>query len=412
MPKSWNAPKSIEDFRISSPLLRELRLTDGRELLLTDSGLSAFRVTVTLLDNLDPSEGLAGYSDIWSACHQVLEQCLSKGQEPENGEEYVRLIMTELASRIAVYTYIVPIFGVGLDGIDEITLGRLRLIRPSKTLIESLGLQYSADHLETMLDQTKQYLWLMGSVRGTSDTSKERFIEFCRLACGLLAVNAASMYELGSYGFRIGVITMPEEGHGRALSLSWKDTDRELRISSKSVRVQPFSINLELLAAITESAIGRKAIAIMESENRTQLEEAWVRALFWYSDGHRDPTPVMRFLKFWSCAEVFFSAGQTNISESVSFGLAATVVYGDFRSPEPPEFQGLKKKLKNMYGLRSKATHRASYSHVSDKDVADLSQWIAWMLLGMVAFSYQGITTADEATELLRRRAGATSRPT
>lgn len=87
-------------------------------------------------------------------------------------------------------------------------------------------------------------------------------------------------------------------------------------------------------------------------------------------------------------------------------------VYGDFRSPEPPEFQGLKKKLKNMYGLRSKATHRASYSHVSDKDVADLSQWIAWMLLGMVAFSCQGITTADEATELLRRRAGATSRPT
>jgi hypothetical protein len=44
--------------------------------------------------------------------------------------------------------------------------------------------------------------------------------------------------------------------------------------------------------------------------------------------------------------------------------------------------------------------------------VADLSQWIAWMLLGMVAFSCQGITTADEATELLRRRAGATSRPT
>jgi len=278
--------------------------------------------------------------------------------------------------------------------------------RPSKALIDTLGLQYSAEHLEFMLEQTKQYLWLMGSARGTSDTSKERFIERCRLACGLLAVNAASIYQMGSYGFRIGIITTPEEGHGRALSLSWKDIDRELSISSKSVRAQRFSIDLEQRAAITESTIGRKAMQVLESKSRTPLEEAWVRALFWYSDAHRDQTPVMRFLKFWSCAEAFFSVGHTDISESVSFGLAATVVYGEFRSAEPPEFRGLKKKLKNLYAERSKAAHQASYAHVSERDVADLSQWIAWMLLSMVAWSCRGIRTSEEVTELLRRRAG------
>jgi len=411
-PKSWIVPKSIEDFRVSQPLLRELRLTNHHELLLTDSGLAAFRQTVKLLDELDPTDGLAGYSDMSSACRRVLEQCLSEGQQPESGQEYVQLIVTELTTRIATYTYIVPMFGVELDGIDDIALGTLRVVRPSKTLIDSLGLQYSAEHLEFMLAQTKRYLWLMGSVRGTSETSKERFIERCRLACGLLAVNVASIYEMGSYGFRIGIITTPEEGHGRALSLSWKDIDRELSISSRSVRAQRFSINAGLRAAITESMIGRKAIDVLESQSRTALEEAWVRALFWYSDAHRDQTLVMRLLKLWSCAEAFFSTRQLDISESVSFGLAAIIVYGDVPSPEPPEFQGLKKKLKNMYGQRSKATHRASYSHVSDRDVADLSQWIAWMLLGMVALSCQGITTLDEATELLRRRAGVGPRPT
>jgi hypothetical protein len=217
---------------------------------------------------------------------------------------------------------------------------------------------------------------------------------------------------MGSYGFRIGIITMPEEGHGRALSLSWKDIDRELSINSRSVWAQRFSINLEQRAAIAESMIGRKAIESLESNSRTPLMEAWVRALFWYSDAHRDQTLVMRFLKLWSCAEAFFSTGHTDISESVSFGLAATIVYGDFRSPEPPEFRGLKKKLKNMYGQRSKATHRASYSHVSERDVADLSQWIAWMLQSMVALSWQGITTPDKATELLRRRADDGPMPT
>lgn len=409
-PKSWTVPQSIEDFRVSDPLLRELRLTNRRELLLTDSGLLAFRETVRLLDELDPTDGLAGYSDMSSACRRVLEQCLSNGQEPENGQEYVHLILTELTSRIATYSYAVPMFGVELSGIDEIALGTLRVIRPSKAAIDSLGLKYSADHLELMLEQTKQHLWLMGSARGTSDTSKERFIERCRLVCGLLAVNAASIYQMGSYGFRIGIITTPEEGHGRALSLSWKDIGGELSISSKSVRGQRFSIDLEQRAEITESMIGCKAIQMLESESRAPLEEAWVRALFWYSDAHRDQTLVMRFLKLWSCAEAFFSTGHTDISESVSFGLAAMIAYGDFRSPEPPEFRGLKKKLKNMYGQRSRATHRASYSHVSDRDVADLSQWIAWMLLGVVVLSCQGIKTLEEATELLRRRAGAAGR--
>jgi hypothetical protein len=404
-------PTSIEDFRVSDPLLRELRLTENRELLLTDSGLSAFRNTVRLLDELDPTDGLAGYSDVSSACRRVLEQCLSSGQEPEDAQEYIQLIVTELTSRIATYTYIVPMFGVELDGIYEIVLGTLQVVRPSRALIDSFGLQYSPEAVEIMLTETKHYLWLMGSAEGTSAISKEKFIERCRIACGLLAVHAASIYELGSYGFRIGIISTPEEGHGRALSMSWKDTDRGLTIGSKFVRTQPFSIDLEQRAAITESMLGRKAIALLETESRTPLEEAWVRALFWYSDAHRDQTLVMRFLKLWSCAEALFSTAHTDISESVSFGLAAIVVYGDFRSPVPPEFRGLKKKLKNMYGQRSKATHGAAYSHVSSGDVADLSQWIAWMLLGIVAFSCQGIATPDEAMENLRRRAGVRRKP-
>jgi len=410
-PKSWKVPECIEDLRVSQPLLRELRLTEGRELLLTDFGLSAFRETVRLLDELDPTEGLAAYSDMWSACRRVLEQCLSNGQVPERDQEYIELILTEVNSRIATYSYVVPMFGVELDGLNEISLGTLRVVRPSKALIDGLGLQYAADHLELMIEQTKQYLWLTGSVRGTSDTSKERFIERCRLVCGLLAVQAASIYQMGSYGFRIGIITTPEEGHGRALSLSWKESHRELYIASKFVGSQRFSIDSELCTEISESTMGHRAIEVLESQSRTPLEEAWVRALFWYSDAHRDQTLVMRFLKLWSCAEAFFSAGHTDISESVSFGLAAIVVYGDFRSAEPPEFQGLKKKLKTMYGQRSRATHRASYSHVSDRDVADLSQWIAWMLLGIVALGCRGVRTPAEAVEFLRRRAVVGPRP-
>ena len=84
----------------------------------------------------------------------------------------------------------------------------------------------------------------------------------------------------------------------------------------------------------------------------------------------------MRLLKFWTWAATFFSGDRTDITESVSFGLAASIVYGNFHFLTPLSLYFLKKRLKSMYADRSAAAHRASHTHVSDKDVADLSQWI------------------------------------
>ena len=135
------------------------------------------------------------------------------------------------------------------------------------------------------------------------------------------------MYERRAHGFRIGVITSPEEAHGRAVSLSWTDAKRELSVHLKSVRAQPFNINADLAVNISHSSVGRIAFRVLETANRTALESVWVKAVFWYSDAHRDQTPVMRLLKFWSCAELFFSGDRKDITESVSFGLAASLVY-------------------------------------------------------------------------------------
>jgi hypothetical protein len=55
-----------------------------------------------------------------------------------------------------------------------------------------------------------------------------------------------------------------------------------------------------------------------------------------------------------------------------------------------------KKKIANWYALRSKALHGGAYRHVSNKDVDDLSQWVAWMIINMIAFVKQGYTHAEQ----------------
>ena len=396
-PKSLFVPQSIEEWRAVTDLLsRELRLTNHHEVLLTDEGLDLFRRTVALLDEFDFSGGLAAYSDVSSACRRVLQGCLSDGMMPEDGVEFLKLVADQLDPEIATHTYIVPLFGVELDGIDEVALGSLTIRRPSKELVTQLGIQHSDERLDLAIEQMKPYMWMMGTAHGTAAVSKERFVARCQLACGLLAIVVASMYERGAHGFRIGVITTPEEGHGHAISLSWTDAKPELNIHSKFVRAQPFKINANLAAGIGQSPVGRIALSVLDAANRTALEAAWVKAVFWYSDAHRDRAPVMRLLKFWSCAEAFFSGDRNDITESVSFGLTASLVYRTEPFVDPCEFEGLKKRLKRMYAQRSDATHQASHSHVSDKDVADLSQWIAWMLFSMVAFIAAGFKTPQD----------------
>jgi hypothetical protein len=150
----------------------------------------------------------------------------------------------------------VPLIGVDLDGIGEVTLGSLSIRRPSKALITQLGVEYSDERLDLALEQMKPHLWMMGAAQGTAVVSKERFVARCKLACGLLAIVVASMYERGAHGFRIGVITTPEEGHGRAISLSWTDAKGGLSVHSKFVGSQPFKINAELGADIGQSPVG------------------------------------------------------------------------------------------------------------------------------------------------------------
>lgn len=76
--KSLLIPKSISDIPIKQYFARELNLTGNRTVFLTDSGYQHFRTVVDILDRADFFDGLAEFSDIWRAWHQVVEKWLSK----------------------------------------------------------------------------------------------------------------------------------------------------------------------------------------------------------------------------------------------------------------------------------------------------------------------------------------------
>lgn len=412
-PKAWVAPRSIDDFKVPDILARELRLEGNRTLLMTDAGLEQLRAIVSIIDDADVFDGLASFSDVYSASQDVLEECLSRGQRPDKSAEFVDLVKTRLDPKIDTRTYAVPIFGLELVGVESLELGSMRVVPAAVSQLDAAGVKHGHSDVVRTIEATKARLWLIGSTRGTASVAEEKFRGQAQLAVGMLAIAAASMFKNGAAGFRIGIVMSPEDAYGPSSWLSWAERDHTLSTHAKYLSSQDFKIDADLVRQFRDSGVFFKALALLQAEARTPLEDAIARAVYWYSDAHREAVPVMKLVKYWSCVETFFSAENKDITKSVSTGLACVLVFGGYNFVPRTDYTATKTRIVKLYGLRSRALHRAAHLHVSGQDVADLSQWVAWMIINMVTFVERGYTRIEQIKEMsdkLDAQVGLTSK--
>jgi hypothetical protein len=402
--------KSMEDLNVSDPLLREISLPDNHMFLLTDAGLANLRRIVNLLDENDTFEGLAEYADIWSACRQVIVESLSKRLMPEDGHEMLQFIHEHLLPAIAEQTFVVEIVGVEFQGIDDCSLGAFTIVRPSKEAIVAFDIDLDSENLDTFVEDSKHGYWLVGSVAGTPRAAIAKFKAFADLATGMLAVVAASLYERGAQAFRFGIVMTPEEGFARARYLSWSNARRSISLTYKSAGSQRLALDARMRSILKESVVCKTAFSIFQSQECTELEEAIRKAIYWFSDAHRDQVMVMRLLKYWSCIETLFSA-PNEVVQSASWGLADILVFGPVGFLDVKEHPMVLRRIVALYKKRSRATHRASHRHVTDADAAELSQWTAWMIYNSLLLAQQGIATLYALRQWLHTRRNQAAAP-
>ena len=394
--KSFIPIRSIEDFR-KVPFGHELQLSGNRMGLLSEHGMEQVRLIVRTLHEADLFGGLADYSDLWSACWKTLEELISKGQIAESAIEWLELISARIGPRIQSRIFAVPFVGVDFEGIDELPLGSLKLLRPTIRLHDEAGVDHGFADVPKIIGRYRdRELWLKGGARGTRSVAEKRFRTLSDLIAGLLAVAAAAMLKSGAARLFISANMTGHDSHGDATWFSWEESGASFTLHRSGIRGVPFVINADLREQLVEASVFAAAMRIFESESRTPLEEAIARGFHWYADAHRDPTPVMKFVKYWSCAETFFSSDQTDITRSVSVGIAAVLVFGGYGFVPVENYSSLKKRIAKLYALRSKAVHRASRSHITEMDVGELSRCVAQLLINAVSFVERGYRTPDE----------------
>lgn len=413
--KSYKPIRSIKDFG-EAPFGRELQLTNHRMVLLTEHGMEQVERIVNTTVEADPYAGLADYADVWSGSWKTLEELVSNGQMAESAPEWLGLISARIKPQILTHIMVVPFVGVEFKDIEDLVLGSFKLLRPSGHHLDAMGVNHAwADVPKIIAGYGHRELWLHGSARGTPRVAERRFRTLSDLVAGLLAAVAAVMLKSGATRIFISPNMTGHDSHGDATWFSWEEPNANFAIHRSGIRGVPFGIDSDLRGQLYQVSTIATAMRIFEVEGRTPLEEAIARGFHWFADAHRDPTPVMQFVKYWSCIETFFSIDQEEITKSVSIGVAAVLVFGGYEFVSQDDYVKVKRRVADLYGLRSQAVHRASRTHVTELDVAELSRYVAQLLVNMVSFVEQGYQRPDEIKQhclrlntLIERRHNAT----
>jgi hypothetical protein len=385
---------------------RELRLSAGQTLMLTDQGLSSFlEIEQVLQSSQFP---YAEPSDISIVLKDVLIALLSDGLMPHNSYELIALLEKRFDQIRQCHWFVVPVNGVELSDVNAVQLGDLKLVKPSVEILKGLGAK-----LDDKLDSIAQLgtgPCLVGNIYGTETYAKREFRFRAESAIGVVAAVAAMSYKAGATPFRVTLEMSPEGARSAARYVSWQEDKPDVTHIYGWGQHQALPIGQEMTDYLQTAPYIQHALALAQRSDLSILEKAIMRGLFWYSDAQRDTVMVMQLVKYWSCAEVIFSGNGQAITKTVSEGVATVLVCGGFNFKPVEEYGNVVRQLTAMYAKRSKAVHGAQHDHVTTTDIATLSQWTAYMLLGVLALAMErGYKAPDEIKVQTQRLAAVLS---
>ena len=375
-------------------LFRMIQLSGHRMVQFTDTGFDEFKSIVSDIHSLRILGQDAGYSDIWNATKRVIESLLSENQRPNDASELVQLVRERIEPKVLRRSFAVSAYGIHLDAHRPVKLGDFAVIPATEESLRSVGLPVEKEHLVKSIENLGHEPLIFGQASGTPAVAEAKFRSKAELLMGLLAVFVGANHEKGATGFRFGLRYSAETAHGRATYFSWTEGVEDAKVHMSLASGQLLELN-KFEERLLDEGLFQRVVQAIETESRNALEEAMVKALYWFWDAQRDAVPVMQFVKYWSCVETFFST-DSSVVRSVSTGLATVLVAGGGDFFRPDEYVPLKRRITKLYAMRCRALHGASYQHVTSQDVADMSQWTAWMLVTIASLLQRGYCSPED----------------
>ncbi len=398
--KAFLSNPTIEEIKRLEPFHPTIEYNRGT-FFLSDAGVAGLRRLTDLACGLQELSELVSRREIYSLVMTTYNGLLEKLLQP-TGQEFVESVTDALLATVKNYEFLIRIEGLDLGDQEALELGSYRIQRANRALLESVKFE-GALKLDSIYDQFREGLWLVGPSRGSNDVAFERFEYRVSITVGLLAIYGAIRYKGAIWRSRVRAVISPLENRSAVLMLRWERGGENPSLTRLWGSEQDLTLDSASVAYLTNACFLKQLASLPDREDRTDLQDAIIRSVYWFADAYRDPNKTMKFIKLWSCAECFFAIDKEQVTELNAKGLAAVLAFAGFNIVDVKEYAGFKNRVKRLYGLRSEAVHRASFGHIQIPDLNDLSLWIAWLIISMVFLSERGYRTLRQVQEQVSR---------
>jgi hypothetical protein len=162
-----------------------------------------------------------------------------------------------------------------------------------------------------------------------------KFEHRAALTVGLLAVCGALLFKGAIWRSHARLASSPSSRAAWSI-LCWEQGGAEPRLINSSEGTQSLPLSAESIAYLRRDRFLDQIMALLYEEQRTEVQDAIVRALYWFGDAHGDQNPVMRFIKLWTCVECFFAIEETEITEANTRGIATLLTFAGYGVVERP----------------------------------------------------------------------------
>jgi hypothetical protein len=304
----------------------------------------------------------------------------------EKAREYFVKTCSELETYSTKQIVYIPLGGVEMHDVENFSLGRIQFKRITKTILEEIleatqtilrKTRHSPEEQELFIQESNENLskefsgkiCAVYQIVAEQTRARELAEQETQLALDLLRYSIPALYRDSSI-IRIGLSSQASFIYQPTLTLSSASFVPNRRLLNRNYEISPNNIAvLREIGVFEVSDILRKPY-----EQLNDFEKTLLRGIHWFADSQTQVKVENQFLNLVTCLEVFFTPDKGDpISNSIAEG-TALVLGNDLN-----ERKRLKKRVKELYGLRSKVSH-GGHSSILNKDVFDL-KFIAMKLL-------------------------------
>ena len=399
-------PQNSEDLKkCNMPFGTKLKYKN-RDFYLTKSAEISYRNINKLIISTGFKDNYLSYGDYFFSTKKALNKYFVEETIPSI-QEFLLTIENYLLDNIQEYTYVSKVDGLELENFEELKIGN-KIIKYFKPNVIPSFSEKSDQLRRIIISVKKDYkkeLIITGKEIGSESKTEKKFFENSNLLISILRIYSFIVFKDSISSIGLGLINDYGRYRGNPTSFRWQNTNSST-FSYKmheNGRIHKLSIENKMWGKIRKNYKLNELSDLIEKENRNELEEAIIKALYWLGEAQKDNTLASSWIKLWSSLECFFSIKKKDVTKSNINGITVLLTIGAYEIDGYNDYKKVKSMINKFYDKRSRIVHRSEYNHIKYDELTELSYIVSFVIINVMVLLENGYTKLLEIKKQIDR---------